>query len=234
MVLPPCLCTWQCLVCDKNWDTCSAPLVIAYAVQMGEPEVGDERGTILECRTTLDVGAQQRPLLARDTVTLVFVQWQCASAVEAARKHRVQDGQDVVGDQAASEGARLAARRARKRRLEAAGTRIAHDVTVETLVDGRQADAPANRTTHAVHDPLPLCHHRRHGIRGHGHPKLGRIDRIRSYNPTWFFYESWRGTAGRQPAGAGGVAVARGDWAGPGPRSSVSNAHLTDLILGLL
>ena len=169
------LCTWQCLICDKDWETCSAPLVIAHAVQMGEPEMRDERGAILERRTTLDVGAQQRPLLARDTVTLVFVQWQCASAVEAARKQRVQDGQDVVADEAAAEGTSLAARRARERRLEAAGARIAHDVTVEALVNGRQADAPANGATDAVHDPLPLCHyHRRHGIRSHGHPKMGQ------------------------------------------------------------
>ena len=146
--------TWQWLFCYEDCDACSPSVIIASAVQMGEPEVGHERGSVVEDRATLDVWTLQRPHLAGDAVTRVFVQRHCASAVEPARNHGIHDGEYVVGDEAAAKRARLAAGRASDRGLEAADARVAHDVAVEALLNRWQADAPAYRAAHAVIYPL--------------------------------------------------------------------------------
>ena len=147
--------TWQWLFCYEDCDACSPSFVIASAVQMGEPEVGHQRWSVVEDRAALDVGTLQRPLLAGNAVTRVLVQRHCAPAVEAARNHGIHGGEDLVGDQAAAERARLAARRAGWG-FEAADARVANTVAVEALLDWRQADAPANRAAEAVIYPLPF------------------------------------------------------------------------------
>lgn len=147
---------WQWLFRYEDRDACSSPVVVAPAVQMREPEVGHERGSVLEDRAALYVGTLQRPHLAGDAVARVFGQWHRAPAVEPARNHGIRDGEDVVCDEAAAERARLAARRASDRGLEAADARVAHDVAVEALLNRWQADAPAYRAADAVHYPLPF------------------------------------------------------------------------------
>ena len=123
---------------------------------MGEPEVGNERGSVVEDGAAFVVRTVQRPHLAGDAMTWVLVQRHCAPAIEPARNHGVHDGEDVVGDEAAAERARLAARRASDRGLQAADARVADDVAVEALLNWRQADAPAYRAADAVVYPLPL------------------------------------------------------------------------------
>ena len=150
------LLTWQGLVRDENGDARPRPLVVASAVQMVEPKVGDERRAVVKDGAALVVGAVQRPPLAGDAVARVLLERHGAAAVEAAGDHGVHDGEDVVGDEAAAERARLAARRARDGGLEAADAHVAHDVTVEALLHRRQADAPANRAAEALVNPLLL------------------------------------------------------------------------------
>lgn len=150
------LLTWQGLVRDENGDARPRPLVVAPAVQMVEPKVGDERRAVVEDGAALVVGAVQRPPLAGDAVARVLFERHGAAAVEAAGDHGVHDGEDVVGDEAAAERARLAARRARDGGLEAADAHVADDVAVEALLHRRQADAPANRAAEALVYPLPL------------------------------------------------------------------------------